>query len=69
MCKKIKEKGLKLRTELRKMEPGQEISFEYNPEERSLSSIRATASIAGIDFNRKFRVSKQENNIVIVRTQ
>lgn len=67
MCEKIK-KG-ELRTTLRNMQIGEQISFVYSPSEMSLSSIRVTASTTGIDFGRRYKVSKKDDKVLIDRIQ
>lgn len=52
---------------LRKMNPGETISFRYNPDEMKLTTIRSTASALGVDTNSKYSVCKIDKEIMISR--
>lgn len=67
MCEKILKKDDKLRTKLRNMSVGEQVIIKYDPKNRTLSSIRVSASTVGIDMGRKYRVSKHDKEVVIER--
>ncbi len=67
MCKKKFNSKMKFRSAVRTLEVGQEICLKYNPEQMNISTMRVSASSLGTDLGRKYKVSKQDDKVIVSR--